>query len=119
MTAMGAISNRCPCCSATLSSCDKPTVDLDTNTLFFHGQALLLTPSQAEIALLLVERSPGVVSYEALANGVYGFAGNSANEIGTIHVMIARMRQMFKTVGLAIKNHRARGFSVARMEETA
>ncbi len=119
MTAMGAISNRCPCCGGVLPMCEKPHVYLDANTLIYQNRAVRLTPHQAELTEILLRRMPGVVSYDTLLLGLYGAGDGPVDELSTLKVTVCKLRPLLKAAGLSIETHWGRGFSLARMEKAA
>ena len=92
----------CPCCGAALNN-QRMHVDLDTNTFLFREHSVPLGPVQAEVLEVLVRRSPGVVSNDAMIRAVWGI-DEPVHAKKNVEVHIYKLRKHLAPAGVAIKN---------------
>ena len=95
----GALRARLPAISV------RPAVDYD-GRLFFGGRWISLSPIEAAVTRLLVDRFGAVVDGESLA----GCAGQRRLSSTAIRVHISRLRKRFSELGLTVHTLRGRGY---------
>lgn len=99
----------CPCCGQSVPSGFIPEIE------FIHKQ---LTVSQIAILELLMQRSPNVVSYEALENAVWGDDpdGGPLTIRKVLHVWGHRIRKIVKEYGWELKCHWGVGYYLVKTD---
>ena len=103
--------NCCPTCGQALPETDL-RVDLTHNVLLYRGQAIELTPMEAEVTYVLARHAPEVVPHPHLRARVYGAGEGVKDEQRTISVMIRRIRARIACVELSIKSIRGIGWAL-------
>ena len=100
----------CPCCG---QETDRPVVvDLATNTVTVGEQSVKLYPMQAEIVWILARAYPGVVSVDSMIRQIYGQRDEPSRPEDTVRVLIYQGRPKLAPLGIKLRNHWSRGYSL-------
>ena len=104
----------CPCCKQPLKKTKLPIVDLNNNRILLDGAYAHVKPQQAELLSVLVDRFPATVSYETLAERMWGVTGpdNVKNALKVIRCQLCRVLRNF---GFDIKCSESRGYRLERV----
>lgn len=102
----------CPCCGNKIEQ-KLPLVDLNTNTISFGEHVVPLQPQIAEFTHAVVERFPGVASYDYIAASLWGIKepGNAAD---VIKVQACKVRRVFRKIGFDMQTFHGRGFKLEK-----
>lgn len=100
----------CPCCGGVMYTKVPVYVDLTANEASVRGQAVKLTPRQAEVLHVLAEAFPRGVDKDRLINMVGGrYATENVRE-PCIPVHISHIRRALRPFGVAIECLWGRGY---------
>lgn len=105
---MNSADNKCPCCGQAVKSAGI-IVSLDSNSLSFNGEVVLLSPALAEIAFVLAARAPLPVWRSYIVERVWG-AAEKEPTAKNLDVHICKLRQRIAVVGLRIVTVERRGY---------
>lgn len=100
---------RCPCCNSALSDERPAMVDLDSNTISAGNATIKLTPTEAEIAFVLLSRSPLPVRYEDAFRASSSLKG-SDDPRGLMCVHVFAIRRKIRSLPLVIETVPSRGY---------
>lgn len=103
-------SSSCPLCGAELADAGI-RVDLAENVLLVGNHAVALQASWAELAHMLVQKMPGVVTREQIYNGLYGLRTEcEMPEPKIIDVFICHLRKALADTRVRIETVWGRGY---------
>lgn len=91
----------CPCCKSAILV-KIPIVDLNTNTVSWQGKSTKLTPQQACITHVLVQRFPGAVAINGFISRVWG-SMEPEDAAGVMRVRACQIRKKLRPMGWNIK----------------
>lgn len=103
---------QCPTCGSPIAHIGI-VVNLNDNTVTTEKGIAHLTPSQAEIAEMLVKRYPAYVHTESMMAGLYGNVDDHPTYFA-VKVQISKMKAKLKEVGLEIECVYSRGYRMAK-----
>ena len=104
--------NVCPTCG---SHVENPfLVSLETNTILINGNIVELSPDQAVIAKVIVDRYPSVVSRDALISAIWGYVNEPKDPKRCLAVKISELRARLDHTGYTILNVREAGLTIGR-----
>lgn len=104
----------CPCCGSEIVS-DLPVVDLNSNTFAWGGQTVKLSKTPAEIAHVLIKKSPQFVPREVLISSVWGM-GEPETAQGSLSVHMTKLRRAIEPLGFSIDVIYNSGWRIAHRE---
>lgn len=113
MTSVESLPNRCPCCQQELEITVPLSFEDDICAVVRGRRCLELTPHQFTVLRELYERSPRVVSKEALMQSLYGLQADDDPSIKIVDIRICQLRKLLpEEMGLQIKTVWGRGFQL-------
>lgn len=103
----------CPCCGTKVER-DKPLVDLNSNTVSFHGAARV-TPLTAEMIFVLAKDFERFVPLERIVTRVYGGRDDVETPANIIRVMRSRAKHALAEAGLKIESQYGVGYRLVSL----
>ena len=101
----------CPCCGHPVGS-DRLLVDLNSNRASRRGSMAQLARQEAEAAFILADRSPRLVPWGDLADGIYGPSHDRDLSTSTFYALISSLRHKLKPLGVSIENTMGQGWRI-------
>lgn len=98
----------CPCCKSAISV-KIPIVDLNTNTVSWQGKSTKLTPKQAELTTLLLNKFPGAETHRKIEQGMWGM-GEMVEANNLIKVFVTQLRHKLQPLNITVLNVRGYGY---------
>lgn len=111
----------CPSCGHELTAPPELRVDMSTGALVYKDLVVALTPSQAILMVLLIEKMPEAVSTDDCLGALYGDGLRHRADGGLcLRVFLHGLRKKLRGTTLSIETRRGRGFSlhIPEPEET-
>lgn len=105
--------NICPTCGSTIKL--DIIVSLEDNAITYIGRTAKLSPTMAEILVVLVKTFPGVATHERLGEGVYGI-NPPESEYMTIAKIIQRVKERISPIGLDIESSYGHGYRLVKRD---
>jgi DNA-binding response OmpR family regulator len=103
------MSHHCPTCGADWIP-PPITVDLRTNTAYFHGRPAKLEPMEAEILFTVLKCHPQPTGREKIGHALYGHGDWPATWENALAVRLAHLRRIMSCFGYTISHARERGY---------
>lgn len=108
----------CPTCRKPLGEQVRVLVDLESNIAILDGQALFLSPKQAEILECLASAMPLKVHKEELFRNLYQLEQEDPDQ-KIVDVFICHLRKALQTTGYRIETLWGTGYRLVRIERDA
>jgi DNA-binding response OmpR family regulator len=99
----------CPCCKQPLPKVEGVAVSLDDNVAIVGGRPIQLTPKQAEILKVLIDRAPATATREHIVYRVWGLNEREATA-KNLDVQMHNLRQRICREGIRIQTIWGRGW---------
>lgn len=105
----------CPTCGSEYPF-DVPRVDLNRNIIICRKGWRKLTPREAEIMAVVIDRYPRMATMADIFAGIYGMADEPENATYMLRVYITKLRSRLKPIGWTLINIHSRGYRLAEWE---
>ncbi len=109
----------CPCCGSEVTAA--LLIDLNTNTVTFHGTAREVRPPQVIELLQILHRAwPRTVSYELIADGLWGLPDDgrsSAQHRQHLATLASWARSAVRQMGIDIEAVSGRGYRLVLLRQ--
>jgi DNA-binding response OmpR family regulator len=102
----------CECCGQPLPSSNAYGIVIDSpnRTVLFEGKSTYLTGSCLIILKLLLARIGNFVPYDTVFNELYGLRPNDFPQMATVKVIVHKLRQKIRPLGLVIETRYGMGY---------
>lgn len=101
----------CPCCGQAIKDADFK-VSLEFNTVIVGDQALVVTPTQAEIIFILRQHYPGNVHKTRIMLKLWGLDQKSDQGLRTL---LYQTRKSLEKIGYTIRNSVNQGYRLVKL----
>ena len=105
------LESNCPLCGHELEKVTRVVFEEESNSILLDGKAVKATPSVKQVLLILIEKSPRVVSRESLMDSIYGlFSEEEEPADKIIDVFIAKVRTTIRDSNYEIETIWGKGW---------